>query len=121
MARILVVDDDALLTQLLETALALDGHEIETASTGLVALDKLARRAFDAVVTDVRMPQLDGIGLYRELTRRHPQLSRRVIFVTGASLSTDHERTIAASGAVCLPKPIDLGRLRDAVRRIVPG
>ncbi len=118
MARILVVDDDLPLAGMLAQALTLDGHEADTASTGLVALDRLTKRAYDAVVTDMRMPQLDGIELYREIARRYPHLSSRVLFMTGEWLSPDSERIIVSAGAPCLRKPFDLKEFREAVHQL---
>lgn len=119
MARILVVDDDVPLATMLAQTLVLDGHEADTASTGLVALDRLTRYAYDAVITDVRMPHLDGLGLYRELAHRDPHLARRVAFMTGEWLSAESERVIVSSGAPCLRKPFDLREFRETVRKLL--
>ena len=52
----------------------------KTAVNGAVALDKLQERDYDLILSDLRMPELDGPGLYKELERRHPDLLHRIIF-----------------------------------------
>ena len=52
--------------------LAVDGHRVETAANGTIALATLGEGAYDPIFSDLRMPELDGPGLWRELERRHP-------------------------------------------------
>ena len=113
--RILVVDDEVEVGHVLAELLAADGHEVETASDGLDALDRLGRRAYDLVLSDIKMPNLDGRGLYREVERRLPELAGRVIFLTGDALSPEVAEFIGASGRPSLDKPFD----PEQVRRIV--
>ena len=76
-AQILVVDDDARVAAALAEMLRLDGHQVDIACNGNAALEKLRERTYDAILSDMRMPGLDGPGLYRELELRHPALARR--------------------------------------------
>ena len=62
--RVLVVDDEKEIAALLADLLALDGHRVATASDGLAALDLLEHQEYDLILSDVRMPVLDGPGLY---------------------------------------------------------
>jgi len=66
-AHILVVDDDPLISELVVDMLAMEGHEVDTASNGVEALGKLQNQRYDLIVTDLHMPKLDGSGFYREL------------------------------------------------------
>lgn len=118
-ALILVVDDDRVVATMLAQALAADGHEVEVAPDGLAALDRLARRRFDVIVTDVRMPRLDGPGLYRELERRHPELVGRVVFITGDTLGSDTGPFLTSVAAPTLRKPFAITELSRTVRRIL--
>jgi two-component system NtrC family sensor kinase len=70
-------------------------------------------------VTDVRMPRLDGLGLYDELRRRRPELARRVVFITGDTLDADTRRFLSTSGALLLVKPFELGRLLAAIHDLL--
>ena len=62
-ACILVVDDEPLVAALMADTLGLEGYEVETAKNGREALEKIATRSYDAVLSDLRMPELDGVGL----------------------------------------------------------
>ncbi|MGA7950082.1 MAG: response regulator, partial [Thiobacillaceae bacterium] len=69
-SRILVVDDEEKMRRILELALMGMGHEVVQAADGQAALDQLADSAFDLVLTDLRMPRLDGMGLLQTLRER---------------------------------------------------
>ncbi|MBI4013345.1 MAG: response regulator, partial [Candidatus Rokubacteria bacterium] len=86
---ILVVDDETEVADVLAEMLSADGHAVETAASGAIALEKLRARVYDLVLSDLRMPGLDGPGLYREVERRHPRLARRFVFLTGDTLSPE--------------------------------
>ena len=118
-AAILVVDDDSRITRTLAELLAAEGHAVDTAQDGLTALAKLDVRPFDVVITDVRMPRLDGPGLYRELARRAPALQRRIIFITGEAPTSDTRRFLDGSGAPVLSKPFDIADLARAVDTVL--
>ena len=113
---ILIVDDDRAITLVLAQILSADGLDVETAGDGLAALDKLQARSYDVVVTDVRMPRLDGPGLYRVLAQRHPALTRRVIFITGDGLAVETRHFLDQVDAPTLHKPFDIAELRRVVR-----
>jgi two-component system response regulator PilR (NtrC family) len=73
MARLLIVDDEKSLCQLLEIAFRQDGHSVETVSSGKAALTKLASQAHDVIISDIRMPDTSGIDLLKEAQNsRHP-------------------------------------------------
>ena len=74
---ILVIDDDPLFAKLLEDILSTDGHRVTAAANGVEALALLEGRAFDLIMIDIKMPELDGPAFYRELERRSPDQARR--------------------------------------------
>jgi two-component system NtrC family sensor kinase len=122
--RILVVDDEPEVAAVLSDMLSADGHEVETAENGAVALDKLRGRAYDLILCDLRMPELDGPGLYQELQRRDPQLCRRIIFLTGDVLSPRITEFLERTAAPKLGKPFALEEMRQVVQsalRADPG
>jgi two-component system NtrC family sensor kinase len=116
---ILVIDDERDLAEVLVEELEHDGHRVEVASNGADALSRLERHAFDLVLSDTKMPQMDGMELYREIERRFPALRRRIIFVTGDVLDPDKQRFLEETRAPFLAKPFDLADLRRLVRQTV--
>jgi len=112
---ILVVDDEAEVGNLLVEILTATGHEVDTAADGLDALEKLGRRAYDLILSDIKMPRLDGPGFYRELERLHPQLVARTVFLTGDTLSREVSEFIEATGRPSVGKPFDLEQVYRAV------
>ena len=118
MARILVVDDEIEVLTLLVEILEMEGYEVHRAMSGTEALALVDRHVYDAILTDLAMPGLDGISLYRELSRRRPELSNRVAF-TGARL--DSMERLRDVGLPILPKPFHLEDVRGIMRQLVGG
>ena len=114
---ILIIDDEPEILELLVDVLRPDGHEVETAGSGASAMQKLRERIFDLVLSDVRMPELDGAGLYRELEQVRPNLTSRFVFMTGDSLSAETRQFIERAGALSLSKPFSPDEVRRVVRR----
>jgi len=115
-ASILVVDDEAALATAVMDALRDAGYVVEWAADGEEALAKLAARAYDLVICDLKMPRLGGIAFHRSLADVAPSLASRVIFVTGDVAGTDAEAFLAESGCRWLAKPFRLRDLLNAVR-----
>jgi signal transduction histidine kinase len=120
--RVLVVDDESELAGLMAEAIAADGHEVTVALNGAIALEMLARfSAYDVIVSDTKMPELDGEGLYAEVARRYPALRDRIIFLTGDVLSREKRAFLEQTGRPFLEKPCDLADLRRLVHRVAAG
>jgi signal transduction histidine kinase/ActR/RegA family two-component response regulator len=115
----LVVDDEPEIGAVIAEALQRDGHTAEVATNGAAALDMLGQRAYDLVISDTKMPVMDGESFYAELVRRFPGLRQRLIFVTGDVLSADKREFLERTGAPFLTKPCSLRDLRDLVRRVL--
>lgn len=120
-SRILVVDDEQAIRDLLVGLLALDGHRVEAVRTGVEALQRLAEHPYDAIITDIRMPEMDGIEFYNRILHEYPQLARRVIFTTGDTISPDTRAFVEATTAPFLAKPFQLRAVREVVRTVVEG
>jgi len=117
--RILVVDDEAEVAELMREVLEGAGFDVLTAESGAVALELLAEARFDAIVSDVRMPELDGPALWLRLKNGHPALARRVLFVSGDTLSDAARQQLADTGAPTLDKPFTSADLLGAIRRLL--
>jgi len=74
MARILLIDDDPLARNILRQILELDGHMVVDAANGAVAMQRWSEQPADLIVTDILMPEKDGLEVIRELRRQCPQL-----------------------------------------------
>lgn len=118
---VLVVDDESIIAQLVADLLDGEGYEVETASDGRAALDRLAQRSYDAVLSDLRMPELDGLGLFRAIEQRHPELLRRFVFITGTSAQDEYQGFIDDAKVPVLTKPFDVADLLCVVQRLVAG
>jgi CheY-like chemotaxis protein len=115
--RILVVEDEVDIAQMLAEVLTGDGHEVALANSGREALERIRQQRFDLILSDLRMPDLDGPGLYRELTASRPEFAERIVFITGDVLSPATVDFLSESVAQVLEKPLDLYDLRAKVRK----
>jgi two-component system NtrC family sensor kinase len=115
-AQILVVDDEATIAQLIVDVLASDGYAIDTAPNGIVALERIAGKAYDLILSDLRMPEMDGLALYHELERERPDLLRRFVFITGTSEHPDYRGFMEHAKVPVLTKPFDMFELQRVVR-----
>src|SRR5678816_4920352 len=100
---ILVVDDEDNLRDVLVEVLCRDGHEVDSAVDGAEGLRRVEERRYDLVVTDLRMPGLEGPALYRALRARYPEQPPRVIFMLSLIHISEPTRLLSISYAVfCL-------------------
>jgi PAS domain S-box-containing protein len=117
--RILVVDDEPGIAGVLAEVLQLDGHVVETVGNGEVALARLAEGKYDLILSDIRMPELDGPSLYWTIERRDPRLLQRMIFLTGDTLSPGTRQFLEKTGVPCLAKPFALSDVREIVQQVL--
>jgi CheY-like chemotaxis protein len=112
---ILVVDDEIEVAEVLAEMLEADGHQVERAANGAQALERLGTGRYDLVLTDLKMPELDGPGLYREVERRDPGLLGRFVFLTGDTLSPEISDFLEQAGRPRLSKPFTPDEVRRAI------
>jgi two-component system, cell cycle response regulator CpdR len=119
MARILLVDDEETVRGFLKRGLELDGHSITTAIDGGDALDRLTdeQGAFDLLLTDIRMPIMDGIALALAAKRDYPDLT--ILLMTGFADQRERAKGLQAIVADVLTKPFSLADLRGTVTRVL--
>lgn len=110
MARVLVVDDELSLRELLTIFLRKEGHEVEVAHNGLQALETLQQRAFDLVLTDVRMPRMGGLDLLAELRERG--IDVQVIVMTAYSTTETALEAMRRGAYDYIIKPFQLDEVR---------
>jgi two-component system NtrC family sensor kinase len=118
-SRILVVDDESEVAELIRDMLESAGHEVAVAESGAVALELLDTARFDAIVSDLRMPDMDGAELWREVGRLHPTLAGRMMFITGDTLSPGARDFLGATGCPKLDKPFSKADLVAGVSALL--
>jgi len=119
--RILVVDDDQHVRDFIVSSLRADGHDVDASSNGFEALRLLGRQWYDLIVSDLRMPELDGPSLYTEVTRRWPMSPPPVLFVSGLGNTSAYDGFLQVIHAPLLTKPFRVGALRRAIKRLLQG
>ncbi|HEY7204285.1 MAG TPA: response regulator [Methylomirabilota bacterium] len=118
-ARILVIDDERAVRELISDALGIEGHDVHTAENGKEALDLIGQHRYDLVFCDLRMPEMDGQQLYEEVQRDYPQVLKRIVFVTAQAHSADYGPFLRTTGIPVIEKPFTLSQLRQTVDKMV--
>ena len=118
--RILIIDDDELLSEMLKLTLELEGFAVETACNGAVGLERMHHARFDAVILDLVMPMMDGVKFLRTLNAS--ELARPPILVISASAGSqlgDQHRALGVVGIA--RKPIEPAALVASLRAALAG
>ncbi len=116
MARVLVVDDEPKLGRYVAQMLGLDGHQVVRAAGGREALARLAEEAFDVVVTDLRMPEVDGLAVLRAARNRPGP--PEVVLMTAHATAESAVEAMKAGAADYVTKPFSMDELRLRVQRL---
>jgi len=116
--RVLVVDDDESIRELVNMALSDEGYEVVMAAEGSLALELIRTRPPDLILLDMRMPDMDG-GEFAEAYRQLPGQRAPLIVLTAARDAADRAAQLEADAF--LPKPFDLQALLDVVGRLAGG
>ena len=117
--RLLVVDDEQPQRQMLQSILERAGFEVCTAGDGKAALTVLAEQSFDLLLTDQRMPEMDGLELLRTVRQSLSTQSLPVIVLTGSSNPRDELEVLETGADDFLLKPIEVDRLEARVRAVL--
>lgn len=115
--KVLIVDDEPMTRDLVSSILSSKGHTCVTASDGAEALDKASTEKFDAVITDIVMPNMDGITLTRELSKNDPSLP--VMVITGFTDEHYYEESINAGATDFINKPFSIAELTARFQRMM--
>ena len=115
MSRVLIVDDEESMRLLVARAIAMDGHDITTASDGADALEILGNTdgAFDLLLTDIQMPVMDGIALALTAARDFPDLT--ILLMTGYAEQRERASGLNAIAHDVISKPFSVADIRTAV------
>src|SRR5438034_11796048 len=113
--RVLVVDDEASVCVSMQRYLAGRGHHVETTASGEDALIRLRDAKYDAVILDMRMPDLSGEQLFERLRSNDPSHAERVIFTTGDLVNDQMRRFLDGTGRPCVSKPFEFASFDQAL------
>lgn len=116
---VLIVDDEPDIAEMLGELLAPQGHRIDIAASGHEALGYLGATDYDVILSDLKMPDLDGPGLYRQLQQRYPHLLKRIVFITGDTLGMGASTFLAQTGCPLIEKPFVPSEVIQVVHRIL--
>jgi CheY-like chemotaxis protein len=113
--RLLIVDDEEVIARLLKRGLASEAYDVTAVHSGPAALSALGQERFDLVLCDFMMPEMNGEDVYREATRRWPQLAPGFVFVTGGAFTPRGRQFLANVDAPVLEKPFRMHEVRKLV------
>ncbi len=119
MARILITEDEESLRRFVARALRLDGHETFEAGDGAEGLERLDEGSYDLLLSDIRMPVMDGIELAHQASARFPEM--KILLITGYAEQRERADDLASKIVDVVPKPFALPDIRKAVARALAG
>jgi signal transduction histidine kinase/ActR/RegA family two-component response regulator len=123
--RILIVDDEESVRELLSAVLEPDPLTVDMAATGEEGLERALQEEYDLIITDLKMPGLGGSSFYDQLSARLQEKTPRFIFMTGDILSAETQHLLDRTHSQCILKPFDIRQARAAIHRglgeTVPG
>lgn len=118
MANILVADDEQVTREMVQRALEMDGHTVKAVEDGSDALAACAAgQGFDLVVTDVQMPNVDGIALVQQLIANNSD--QRIIIMSGLADELVHARALLSANVRMIAKPVTLEKIRGEATELL--
>ena len=117
--RALVLDDELIVLELIHDALASLGLCVDRASCGETALAAFEKNDYDIIISDIKMPGLDGKGFYREALRLKPEAAGRIIFISGDSVNKETQEFLKSTGNISLRKPFSIDQLKSAISTLI--
>ena len=117
--RVLVIDDEDAILQMIREALMRNGYRVDVVRDGESALRRLGQYHYDLALCDWKMPGLNGQQIYERLHDSNPEMSQRLIFITGDIVNEKTQEFLKSQGKVCLSKPFTLGEFRTAISRVM--
>jgi PAS domain S-box-containing protein len=118
-ARVLVVDDEKALAEMLGELLKILGHEPSLCHSAIHALELLGKSNFDLIISDFRMPGLNGQQFFEQIRQKHPALADRIIFVTGDVVNQETQSFLRVTGVPNLGKPFNLSSVKSVVAELL--
>ena len=114
-ARILVLDDETILAEMLGQIIGLLGHQVTLSFSPLDALKQIEAHDYDLIFSDYRMPVLDGQQFYQRVAKLKPALAARIIFLTGDVVNEETQGFLASVGNAHIMKPFQIAVIQTAI------
>jgi len=114
--RVLVLDDEPSITELLSEMLKLLGYHVSACLRPTDALEQLARESFDVVLSDFRMPEMNGKAFHGRVKATNPSLAKRIIFLTGDTVSEETQLFLKETGNPHISKPFQLANIQQVLK-----
>ncbi len=118
-SKILVLDDEKPLADLLGEMLSMLGHSPTVCYAPVAALEALSRQKYDLILSDFRMPGMDGQQFYRAALERHPELAKRIVFLTGDVVNPETMDFLESIGNPHLGKPFQLDKVEAVIAQVL--
>ena len=118
-AQILILDDEKSIAELLGEMLGLLGYSTVLCHSALDALALVERHEFDLIVSDFRMPKMNGQEFYQQAVQKKPELTRRIIFLTGDVVNEETQAFLQSTGNPHISKPFQLALVEQTVARVL--
>ncbi len=116
---VLIVDDNLEVSTAYGRVLKRAGYMVNTVDNGLAAFAELQEGRYAVILLDILMPFLEGKSFFRQLETEFPEMSKRVIFVTGMAGDDDTRQFLEETGQPFLQKPAEADQLVGAVRKMM--
>lgn len=117
--RVLVVDDEREVAELITEILKKEGFAVDMAHSGIEAVEMLRGNRYDLLLSDLNMPELDGRGLFKVISDEFPDLADRTAFITGDTMGFASQSLLQESKRPYLEKPVSPSELRELVYRLL--
>jgi DNA-binding response OmpR family regulator len=114
--RVLVVEDEPLIAKVCVRTLTAEDIEVDIAVNGRIAYSRLNQNLYDLCLVDIRTPEMNGMELYQQLKDECSEMTNRVLFTTGDTISDDVRAFLRETGRPFLAKPFTPTELRSVVR-----
>jgi len=118
-AKILVVDDEPAILQLLSQILTAEGHKVQTVDNARDVLDRIKSESYRLILLDIKLRGISGTELYKSIQKIAQSLARRVVFITGDVMGVDTRDFLSKTKAPYITKPFDIKQLKGDINRIL--
>ncbi len=119
--KILVVDDETVIRDILTRILSERGYRVDSAASGLEGLQRIESSEYDVYLLDIKMPGIDGKDMYETIGSKYPHLERRVVFITGDTITKSTLDFLEATGREYFSKPLDFTKLMKTIEESAVG